>query len=179
MLFWNWGAEVICANLQFRTSLFFCLCCKSQHSKCPQKKSKVNARSRIEKIFHAEIWWVWLCFYIFLECCFFSPMKTHLITGCHQLDSHYRVFCVVVSNVFGGIGFVLFVSFFFLLLFCFFILMQLICPCEIWFVVKDWAVHWNVHLSLCFWSCLCIHFTRDIVLVPYNSPSTHFLSEPN
>lgn len=107
--------------------------CKSQHSKCPQKKSKVNARSRIEKTSMQKSGGFGLVFMSGV----FSPLKTNLITGCHQLDSHYCVFCVVVSNVFVWFGFVLFVLFSFLLLFCFFILMQLICPCEIWLVVKD------------------------------------------
>lgn len=48
-------------------------------------------------------------------------MKIHLITGCHQQDSHYLVFCVVVSSVLGGLGLFVLSLFFFLHLFCFFV----------------------------------------------------------
>ncbi len=58
-----------------------------------------------------KIWWVWHCFYIFfLGWCFFR-MKTHLITGCHQQDSHYLVF-MLFFKCFREFGFVRFVSFF-------------------------------------------------------------------
>lgn len=151
--------------------------CKPQHLKCPQK-SKVNVRSNNQKNFHAKIWWVWPCFYIFLVCCFF-PMKTHLITGCHQLDSHYPVFCDVVSNVFGGFGFVLFVLFFFfLLLFCF------LFSCNSFVLVKSglWlkTVLWTgIYIFLWAFEVRFVSALRDIVFVPSNSSSTHFLPEPN
>lgn len=128
-----------CADLPFLGLLVFLFVTHNIWS-VHRRSQKVNARSRIvqkKSLPCKKSGGFGLVFIFFLGWCFFR-MKIHLITGCHHQDSHYLVFCVVVSSVLGGLGlFVLSLFFLFYIfsVFFFFILMQLICPCKIWFVV--------------------------------------------
>lgn len=100
-------------------------------------------------------------------------MKIHLITGCRQLDSHYLVFCVVVSSVLGALGLCV-LSLFFLLFtsfrFSFYShathlsLQNLLCG-------QNCAVYWNAHIFRCFWSI------QSFVFVPSNPLLTHISSQ--